>query len=137
MFFMQVVAAFCELAIPHFATKSIFAASAAGATAKSYMVHLNWLAVRCTSCNAGRHPMYHHTEPYSMLTCRQAGTLKAPLLLLLLLQALVVFYGVFAALRGYCFSILNNRLTMRLRCGARRGGLGLTMRLRCGARGGV
>lgn len=31
------------------------------------------------------------------------------------LQGITVLYGLFAALRGFCFSILNNRMTRRLR----------------------
>lgn len=72
----QVAAAFAELAIPHFATSSIFAAATAGATSASFQHYLQLLGV------------------------------------------LVVVFGVSAALRGYCFSVLNNRMTMRLRCGA-------------------
>lgn len=33
-------------------------------------------------------------------------------------QAMVAAYGISAALRGFCFSILNNRMTRRLRCAA-------------------
>lgn len=72
----QVAAAFAELAIPHFATSSIFAAATTGATSASFQHYLQLLGV------------------------------------------LVVVFGVSAALRGYCFSVLNNRMTMRLRCGA-------------------
>ncbi|KAG2441527.1 hypothetical protein HXX76_003149 [Chlamydomonas incerta] len=65
----MVVASLCELAIPHFATKSIFAAS--------------------------------EGAPYT-------GFLRV-------LTAMVAAYGISAALRGFCFSILNNRMTRRLR----------------------
>ncbi|KAG2437746.1 hypothetical protein HYH02_011122 [Chlamydomonas schloesseri] len=65
----MVVASLCELAIPHYATKSIFAAS--------------------------------EGAPYM-------GFLKV-------LTAMVAAYGISAALRGFCFSILNNRMTRRLR----------------------
>ncbi|KXZ50368.1 hypothetical protein GPECTOR_16g541 [Gonium pectorale] len=68
----MVVASLCELAIPHFATKSIFAASE-GISSASFQGFLQ------------------------ILTC------------------MVAAYGVAAALRGFCFSILNNRMTRRLR----------------------
>ncbi|GLC45649.1 hypothetical protein PLESTB_001790300 [Pleodorina starrii] len=66
----MVMASVCELSIPHFATKSIFAASEGSTAFHGYL---------------------------SILTC------------------MVTLYGVGAALRGFCFSILNNRMTRRLR----------------------
>jgi hypothetical protein len=30
-------------------------------------------------------------------------------------QCIILVYGTMSAFRGYCFSILNNRMTMRLR----------------------
>ncbi|GIL74248.1 hypothetical protein Vretimale_1943 [Volvox reticuliferus] len=68
----MVTASVCELSIPHFATKSIFAASE-GTSSAAFSGFL------------------------SILTC------------------MVMMYGVAAALRGLCFSILNNRMTRRLR----------------------
>ncbi|GLI70491.1 hypothetical protein VaNZ11_015397, partial [Volvox africanus] len=68
----MVTASVCELSIPHFATKSIFAASE-GTNSAAFSSFL------------------------SILGC------------------MVMMYGVGAALRGFCFSILNNRMTRRLR----------------------
>ena len=31
-------------------------------------------------------------------------------------QGIIIVYGLMSALRGYCFSIINNRMTLRLRC---------------------
>ncbi|KAG2499446.1 hypothetical protein HYH03_002393 [Edaphochlamys debaryana] len=67
--FFMVIASLCELAIPHFATKAIFAASE-GAAYKGFLS---------------------------------------------ILAANVAAYGISAALRGFAFSILNNRMTRRLR----------------------
>ncbi|GFR44975.1 hypothetical protein Agub_g6285, partial [Astrephomene gubernaculifera] len=66
----MVIASLCELAIPHYATKSIFAASEGSTAFKGFL---------------------------SILTCAVSA------------------YGTAAALRGFCFSILNNRMTRRLR----------------------
>jgi len=69
----MVLAALAELAIPHYATKSIFAAGVAGATSEAFVGYLQ------------------------------------------ILGGMVVAFGITAAIRGYFFSILNNRMTMRLR----------------------
>ncbi|KAG1668631.1 hypothetical protein FOA52_002484 [Chlamydomonas sp. UWO 241] len=69
----MVVAALSELAIPHYFTKSIFAAGAKEAAATHFSEYIR------------------------------------------LLGGIVLVFGLSTAVRGYCFSILNNRLTMRLR----------------------
>eukprot|EP00955_Chlamydomonas_euryale_P051949 355021-Chlamydomonas_euryale.AAC.12 len=70
----QVVAALSELAIPHFFTKSIFAAGVVQ--------------------EQGTATLSEHIK---------------------ILVGVVAVFAVTSAARGWCFSILNNRLTMRLR----------------------
>ncbi len=111
----QVLAAAAELAVPHFATKCIFSAATQGATQEAFRSTLTLLAVRVPQALVQTPSNRQCTHPHPALQHLAADLVCSENDEMSWLQGIIVFYGVMSALRGYCFSILNNRMTMNLR----------------------